>query len=133
MTVARRGFLKFLGMAPAAGAMAAEQAKISMMGVGANGMNRPLAQSGGPAAPQRVEASATFRDFASWLTEVGETELRARARHIDGFDPDIIEMKLPLNTKTMMQRERNYQRILAERQDWFSRVLKREGKVQWWS
>jgi len=48
------------------------------------------------------------------------------------MDADIIEMRLPLNTKVRMQRQRNAAVIMAERKSWFTDTLKREAPINWW-
>lgn len=125
--IGRRGFLQALGIAPAAARVMAEEAKLQMLGGGVGGVglaNRPQAVP--PSAmPERL---TTFADY------IGRAErgLREQAREIRGFDPDIVEMRLPLTTKVRMQRERNYRRIVESQKGWFARQVERLGFVQWW-
>lgn len=82
-------------------------------------------------APQGNEP-ARFTSFRSWFSQIGREKIKRLAKNIIGFDADLIEMRLPLTTKVRIQRRRNYERLLAEKKNWFAEHLGRRGFVQWW-
>ena len=123
----RRGFLKALGVAPMGAQMAAQDLSLRLAGVsGALGIG---ASGVGPA---EAASSVKFHDFAAWFREFGAAAIRTESKEIRHLDADLITLHLPLVTKIRMQRERNYQRLLRERRDWFGRKMKQDGVVNWW-
>lgn len=123
--VARRGFLRGLAAAPLGAHVAAEQAKAAMLGAASGSV-------GMAGAPVAAAAPMKLTSFASWL-KLAEGPLRRDAKRFQGFDADILEMRLPLVTKMRMQSERNYQRMLAEKREWFDSRLSLKGFVEWWA
>lgn len=132
-SLGRRGILKGLALSPLGAAAAAEQAKIGLMTGGtpvvASGRGLMGVSENTSAAAQ---APLRFLNFASWFKDVGHKQIAKSAQRIDGIDPDILEMRLPMPTKVRMQRRRNFDRIVEDRKDWFSRIVSRDGAVSWW-
>jgi hypothetical protein len=101
----------------------------------------PWAGAAGLAGQVRLNESAEvggggpkiFRQFADWFGAFGEKRARRDARDVVGFDPDILELNLPMPTKVRMQRERNFQRIVARQKESFLEHMEREGKFEWWA
>ncbi len=120
--------LRVLAASPIGAHAFGEQLKVASatMAAGASGM--------GGTAPQPIggDSPVKFTDFAAWLKTVGRDSIAAEAHGRGGMDPDLIEMRLPLATKMRMQRQRNYERILEERKNWFERTLRRDGVLNWW-
>lgn len=125
--LARRGFLKAMAAAPLGAQAAVDQ--LALQAAGITGVGAASPETVLPGAPSEP---VIFRDFASWLHDFGEKRMKEEARDVRRLDPDIISFRLPLTTKVRMQRERNYQRLLEERKDWFANSLKLEGHVRWW-
>lgn len=125
----RRAILKALSAAPLAGHVLAEQTKMNALG-------RGMLVGGAGSMGQVVSASSTaplqFIDFAHWLRDVGRERAKRQARDIQGFDPDIVEMRLPLATKVSMQRGRNLVRIIEEQRRDFLAEVTRNGVFKWW-
>ena len=124
----RRTILRGMAVAPIGGRIAAEHVKMRLMTGGLLGA--------GIACPEPVEEAdkaRKFLSFISWFKQGGENDLRKRAEYIDGFDADIIEMQsMSLTTKVRVQRQRNYERIVLEKQSYFKRTLARHGFVEAW-
>lgn len=132
MNVSRRAFLRQAAVTPIAGAVVAKQALMP----GAGGLNGILAGSGmgGISPPTAGSPTPTsFTSFAKWFSNFGDEAAKNEAQYVNGFDPEIIELRLPLQTKVRMQRKRNYIRVCKEKKSWFTNTVKREGKVDWWS
>jgi len=131
MDATRRKFLGGIALAPIGVHAAAEAAKTSMM----TGVSNPIGLASGlsDGVPATANGgSVVFKDFVSWFASHGEETCRQEAANVQGFDPDILEMRLPMATKKRMQIERQYKRSVAEQRTWFDRVLKRDGRVEWW-
>lgn len=91
-----------------------------------------LASNGcAPGSPSR--APLKFLNFASWLKDIGDERIRREAQTVRFIDPDLACMALPLVTKVRWQQDRNYRALLEERQSWFERTIKQDGKVEWWA
>ncbi|HEX6972700.1 MAG TPA: hypothetical protein VF234_10825 [Limnochordia bacterium] len=121
----RRAFLRAVAAAPVGAQVAAEQAKLSLTGA-------KVGFGGTDVLPQPSTGPVRFSSFGDWLKRFGETAIRREARNVDRLDPDLVEMRLPLNTKFRMQRERNYQRILEDRRRWFDDTIGVKGFLEWW-
>lgn len=131
MKLARRGMLQALAAFPLGARVAAEQVKTSLLtNAGAAGL------IGGTAVPHPTSTGALqpmkFVSFPDWLKQIGERQIREQARHIVGFDADLIAMRLPLATKVRIQTERNYERQLASRREWFERRVSIAGFFEEW-
>lgn len=126
----RRAILKVLGLSPAAASMLPGIVARQAVSGSAFGL------MGGYSPPQCGPANSAspikFVSFAKWLDKIGEDTLRREARHVGMFDPDIMEMRLPLNTKINWQRERNYARLIDEKRNWFDTRIAKFGVVEWW-
>ena len=126
--ITRRNILKGMAATPIGGRLAAEHVKMRLMTGGLSGV--------GIASPEYAEQGdkeRKFLSFTKWFKEGGENEMQKTAQFIDGFDADIIEMQSPsLTGKVRMQRKRNYERILHEKQSFFKRMLARHGFVKDW-
>jgi len=67
------------------------------------------------------------------LRRGGEQIVKSEARDIDGFDPDLIVMNsMSFAAKVVVQRRRNYQRILEKKRNWFQRMVENRGFVKIW-
>lgn len=130
----RRAILKALGMAPATAAamIPALEASLAGVGVGAASALGNIGVGYGSPQPTAAKAMKLF-DFASWLKQVGDNELRNDAREVRTIDADIMSMRLPFNTKIKWQQERNYRRLIENRKSWFDRQVERHGFVEHWS
>lgn len=134
MNLARRGVLKLLGVAPAAvatlPALGVQAAGYGVAGIGAGtAMMGGLSTSGNSIGPS---SGTKFFSFAKWLYDMGEKEIREESKYVVMVDPDIANMRLPLQTKVLWQTERNYQRKLEQRKSWFERQMDRDGHVTIW-
>ena len=128
MQVTRRTVLRGMAAAPIGGRIAAEQAKARLLTGGLAGAGIASAEYA-----EEGDRARKFMNFVSWFKAGGENEMRRRAEFIDGFDADIIEMRSPsLTAKVRMQRERNFVRIIREKQSFFKRTLARQGFVKDW-
>ncbi len=124
----RRQVLKGIVAAPMVSAYAAEQM------VANNARAIPLNSLGGGMQPEVAtgQGPSTYRTFAQWWTKAGKDMIKDEAKHISGFDADILTLHCPLATKVRYQRAKNYERLLNERESWFAKTLKQNGKVTWW-
>lgn len=127
----RRAILKVLGLSPAAASMlpgmvARQAVSGSALGLMAGYPGSPPCNPANSAQPIR------FVSFAKWLANIGEDTLRREAHYVGMIDPDILEMRLPLNTKINWQRERNYARLIDEKRNWFDTRIAKFGVVEWW-
>ena len=132
MNMGRRGLLKLMGVAPAAAPAVAAALSAGAAGVGVVGLG--AASAGYNQLPGAINPSggARFVEFAQWMLGGGERQMRDQAREVRGLDPDIALMSVPLNTKVIWQRDRNYQRILTEQKSWFDRRISTQGFVEEW-
>lgn len=75
-----------------------------------------------------------WTSFGDFFKKSGmEIEAREEAKEVAGFDADILEMRsLSTTAKVRMQRERNYQRIIARRKFWFERDISLRGFAERW-
>lgn len=125
--IGRRAILKALGVAPAAApAVAAALTSVASgvsIGVGAL-VGNPIQDVPTPYNSRDVRK---FYSFAEWLAGGGAREAHDATRNVSCFDPDIASMALPLNTKFMWQRKRNYERHLEWRRGWFDRRMSSLG------
>jgi len=130
MNLGRRGLLKALGVSAAAAPMVGAQltgaagAGISVIGVGRSG--------GGEIPCSNAATGVKFFDFTAWFLGGGEKETRRNSRYVTALDPDIAMMNLPLNTKVLWQRERNYKIAIEEKRNWFERRFSQQGYVEDW-
>ena len=128
MEVTRRSILRGMAVAPIGGRIAAEQVKTRLLTGGLAGAGIASSEYA-----EEADKARKFPSFVSWFKAGGENEMRRRAEFIDGFDADIIEMRSPsLTAKVRMQHERNYARIIREKQSFFKRELARHGFVRVW-
>lgn len=126
--LARRSMLRGLAAAPAAAVMVAEQMKVAGIG-GALGGN--MGSNGYPGDAPAASGPMRFTNFASWFKKF-EPRLREEAKHVHSLDPDLAMMHLPLPTLVRMQRARNYERIVADRQRTIEEKLSLKGLIEWW-
>ena len=127
--VTRRSALRLVGLGAPAAQFVAEKVKSDML------LNAGIANIGAPnGAPATCDEvpPTKYSNFNGWLKSVGREAIKKEARWIQGFDADLIDMHLPLATKVRMQRARNCQRVLDERQQWFAKKLNLNGFVKWW-
>ncbi len=133
-SLARRGFLKALGIAPAAGAAFVHAVKAQ--GV-TGGLDRFAGFGNSKLSGEIVAATAIkpikYTSVAEWWEKFGEAEMGRQSRHVSCFDPDLIEMRIPLATKVRIQRQRDYDRSKAERWADMERRLSLHGFIEWWS
>lgn len=115
-------------MAPAVAPFVAQDMQNRALGFKGLGVNNKGTSPSGALESEGKQ----FLNWGEWFSAGGKRELQETANNIDGFDPDLIAMSLPLVTKVRWQRERNYKRALAERKGWFERALKRNGHVHDW-
>lgn len=128
MEITRRTILRGMAAAPIGGRIAAEQIRTRLLTGGLTGAGITSSEYA-----EEADKARKFLSFVSWFKSGGENEMRHRAEFIDGFDADIIEMRSPsLTAKVRMQRERNYARIIGEKQSFFKRTLARQGFVEDW-
>lgn len=138
MTWNRRALLKMIGAAPVAAKAAADGAMAGLVtGHVSPGLfgglhdQSSLDVAEGP-QPHKQQPRPEFKDFVTWWREGGAALAREQAKRIEGFDPDILAFRLPWATKIRMQQDRNFERMKAERQDWFARTLRKQGFVRWY-
>ncbi len=134
--LARRGFLKALGVAPAASAAFVHAVKESAL-TGRLG-NAVSGYTGGDVSAKSLAGASInkpvkYTSVAEWWEKFGEAELGRPQRHVSGFDPDLIEMRLPMATKVRIQRQRNYEYAKAEQWANMERRLSLNGFIEWWS
>lgn len=122
-TISRRAILKGIAATPLGAHAAAEQAKMSAAG---------LAMGITPAGTVAGREGQSFLNFASWLKAGGDDAIQREADQVWRLDPDLVEMRLPMQTKVRMQRKRNYAHVLAYRQGWFARELTKFKIVKCW-
>lgn len=131
MNMSRRNVLRGVGGAVAApfAAKAAHVAKSSQLG----SIHNAIGLAGGNGAGEvGGNAPTAFTSFVKFMSSHGEAEAREQAKYVSGFDPDLIDMHLPMVTKVRMQRARNYKRNLRDKKTFFERTLSRNGKVDVW-
>ena len=134
MDVSRRKMLRFTGggIAAAGVSKAANAFRTSHI---ASETSRLGQLVGGGQNPVPVggwdEPEAKFKTFSDWLLRCGDG-LKREAKHIDAFDPDIIEIHISLQGKRRMQINRNYKRLVAEKESSFLEVFERNGFVGRW-
>ena len=126
MDEGRRSFLKKAAAAPVAGAVAASAVSTELAGVGATGLG---IGSDGRVPGNMCGGQQSFTSFAKWFSAGGDREIRENAKNVYSLDPDLAESRLPLQHRFRVQKKRNYERIMAERKSWFSRLLLRNGSV----
>lgn len=131
MKTGRRGFLGALAAAPLAAKALFEQQKVSMLTGNGSSLGSALTAGMGINMPPSDRGALRFMDFSTFLKKT-ENQLRLQAKNFTGFDPDIVDMRLPLSTKIRFQRERNYHRILESQKAWFESQLERTGFVEFW-
>ena len=127
--ISRRALLRGAAAAPISAQLVTEDLKLRMAGLGVGGLRGEAieAEAGGGARRE-------FTNFAKWFKEVGEASIKKQAKYITVLDPDIIEMRSPsLSAKMRMQEKRNYARLLAEKKDWFTRLVSLRGVVRVWN
>jgi len=133
--IARRSFLRRMAAAPVAIGISGEELVKGVTGrygsvlglVGARG-------EGDDAAPSSASGGVTkFTSFKKFIDSTNtEQSIREDARTINGFDPDVLTLHLPLQTKVRMQRERNYNYLMKQKEDWFARAVKTNGFLGWY-
>ena len=116
-----------MAAAPVTSHLLVEDLKVGMLQKGIAGAG----QISGEGSPTQNEGRK-FMNFGSWFNQMGQQEIQDSARYINGFDPDIVTFHLPIQTKVTWQRNRNYNRILKEKQSWFASTLRRNGWVKDW-
>jgi hypothetical protein len=126
----RRGFLRLLGLGAASVPAVALNQKLAAHGVTQLGAGAGLVGNS-PAIPTS-EGPQRFTDFATWWNRVGLKDCTRQARQVHSFDPDILEMRLPLSTKYRMQRERNLIQIKRDCEMDFLERIARKGVFEWW-
>lgn len=138
MSLSRRTlFGRGAGLA-AAGAFAPEMltqtANMAKLGGGSAGYayaSKGLANCATGIEGQQI-APMLFTSFAEWWKQHGEKHAREHAKYIGGLDPDIQGFRLPLQTKYLMQQERNLERLKNDRRKEFMRALKHHSGFSWW-
>jgi hypothetical protein len=126
-SLGRRAVLRALGMTPVAANALAKQATMASAGMTAGFM-----PPGPPSQLASNESGAVrFHNWADWFRRM-EPSIRQEARTVTVLDPDIAEFRLPLATKVRMQRQRNYERIVAERRNYIESKLSLAGFIDWW-
>ncbi len=83
-------------------------------------------------SPSTRDGNRSFTSFAKYMLDIGNESIRDEAKHIYGFDPEIIDMHLPMQSKVRMQQNRNYDRLLKSRKNWFEKAIAKDGKASWW-
>lgn len=90
-----------------------------------------------PIAGKEVMAQASkqlapvLRKFADYAMK-SDHQWRRRAANVTIIDPDILSLRLPVATMFRMQKARNYERIKAEEEFSFSRIVRRDGQFSFW-
>ena len=125
--LARRGFLKALGIAP--GAAAAVGARLQQTMMGLDDVTGPMS---GAVAPM-ADAPNQYLSVAQWWENCGEQAARERSQHVHSLDADLVEMRIPMATKARMQRARNYDRAKGDLLRDVARRLSLHGVIKWWS
>lgn len=123
----RRFFLKGLAASPTVAVTLSEQVKMQAAGLGIP----PLGGFQSPGVLPPSAAPLKFLSFRDWLP-TGIAAAKQEAQYISYIDADLVERRLPLVTKVRLQRARNYERILADKQTWFEKQIKQFGFVDWW-
>lgn len=77
-------------------------------------------------------ATEKFTSFSDWMNKYGHKALKEQAWYIRAWDADILDMGLPLVTKTRMQRSRNYERAVEDRKRDFANSIGLSGVFEWW-
>ena len=123
----RRGVLGSLLALPFGARAAAEAVKVQAMGAMSIGGMRAVPM----ATLSSGNCGITISSVAEFMRLIGTERAAREAMCFTGYDPDILEMRLPSVTKVRMQRARNYVRALDEqRADAGRRLL--NGSFQWW-
>ena len=135
--ITRRSFLRSAAaapiVAPVLGHAALEQVKAQGMVTGASGLVSRGGETPCDTTCNQVGGSdKSFSKFASWFKAYGQDEIRDELRHFSGFDPDIMEMRLPLVTKMRMQQKREFRRRKVEQKRKFAKALLQGFPVGRW-
>lgn len=105
---------------------AAKKAELDLAGLNEHGITD---NPHDPLVPQYK--TRTFHTFSNFMNEFGLREVKEQSNFVDKIDPDILCLNLPLVTQVRMQRKKNYEYLIKSKQDWFTRMLKRYGKVEY--
>ena len=131
--IGRRAILKLLGVAPAVASQAGAVVQGALTGatVGTSAASA-LWDRAGNIGVSDTRGAARYTDFASFMLNVGNKALWEEAREVNYLDPDLVSMQsLPLNTKFIIQRQRNYERRVEYQRDWFKRTVDKYGFFEW--
>lgn len=125
----RRDLLKAFAVIPAMLPqglhVASEQAKMRLAGISGVGGAEPITGTN--------QGEVKFGSFTEWLLLGGHDQIERNARRVDGLDPEIVEMHLPLATKVRMQRRRNLAREYRNAEFNIKRMLRQQGgKASYW-
>jgi hypothetical protein len=138
MKASRRSFFAFMGTAPLAAKVAADEAIAkaagsftsiglgnSSLGLSYGGLPQASGESFGVHVPyeKRLIGAADYVKMFG-LPEVMEFELRDRSRSVNSLDPDIAcKASWSMSVKLMTQRQRNYEREIQriEKSGWQQR------------
>jgi len=125
----RRGFLKFLPVAPMAAKQAAAQAGANVGSLGFAG-GIPVGNAVGGTNP------TVFSSFAKWLTPLKKREVSRQAVYAfseGGLDPDIASLQSVSGAvRRRMQIRRNHAAILEQKQSMFDLIKREKGEVSAW-
>lgn len=130
MSGTRRAFLGKLVAAPVVGSGFVKDAQARLAGIQGVGATSSAAMNS--EAPVVGEGCLKFSDFSTWWRDIGMQQVRREAASITIIDPDLAVMQLPLTTKFRIQRNRNFDRLKADKQSWFRQRLGASGIVEWW-
>ena len=131
--IGRRAILKLLGIAPAVATQAGAVVQGALTGasVGTAAASALWDGQGNTGEADNHKASH-FTDFATFMLEEGNKALWEEAREVNYLDPDLSSMQsLPLNTKFIIQRQRNFERRKEHQREWFYRMVKKNGFFKW--
>lgn len=125
----RRSFFGLAAATPAAIKMAVGDIQMRLAGMTQLGASAP----GGLPPQPAIGDFQKIGSFSEWFAKQG-AEWRDDAKNIRALDPDILSYKaMSLSAKIHIQRERNYQALLAERRGWFDRQFKKLGFMKWYN
>lgn len=134
--ISRRGLLRLGAGGAAAGVVGGAGSALGLKAQVASLTNSASLASTMGSAPVVTSGHPDLKEYTSfkeWIAGAPGDDLRREARDFSRYDPDIVDMHLPLVTKHRMQVDRNMRRMLREAEKSFWERIKDSGFVQEWA